>query len=64
MKMFEDATRLVSLIGLYSSNETLEEIGTGNLKYLLLPFFLGQLSMKLCSGERKDIVEVAQVYFK
>lgn len=64
MRLFEDATRLVSLIGLFSTNETYDEIPTNDLKYLLLPYFLGQLSLKLCTGERKDIIQVAEVYYK
>lgn len=64
---FEDATRLVSLGGTFSENEGFEEIPTGDIKYLLLPFFLGQLTLKLNSTEseaRKNLVEVAEVYYK
>lgn len=64
---FEDATRLVSLGGMFSENEGFEEIPTGDIKYLLLPFFLGQLTLKLNSAEsdtRKNLVEVAEVYYK
>lgn len=64
---FEDATRLVSLRGLFSENEGFEEIPTGDIKFLLLPFFLAQLTLKLNSVEadtRKNFVEVAEVYYK
>lgn len=64
---FEDATRLVSLGGIFSDNEAFEEIPTGDIKFLLLPFFLGQLTLKLNSMEtevRKNYVEVAEVYYK
>lgn len=61
--LFEDSTRLVSLCGLFSSNETQDEVPTEHLRYFLLPFFLGQLTLKLCNSERKDIVEVAEVYY-
>lgn len=63
MRLFEDATRLVSLSDLFSINESYDEVNTNNLKYLLLPFFLGQLSQKLCGGDRNNIVEVSEVYF-
>lgn len=63
MALFEDATRLVSICGLFSSNESYEEVNTNDLKYLLLPFFLGQLSQKLCGDDRHNIVEVSEVYF-
>lgn len=63
MRLFEDATRLVSASAIFSSNESYEEINTDYLKYLLLPFFLGQLSQKICGGDRQNIVEVSEVYF-
>lgn len=64
IKLFEDCTRLVSICGLFSSNESYTELPTSNLKYLLLPFFLGKLHQKICGGSRADIVEVAEAYFK
>lgn len=62
--LFEDATRLVSLVGMFSSNESFEEIPTENLRYLLLPFYLGQMTQRLCNVDREQVVEVAEVYFK
>ncbi|XP_058448318.1 immunoglobulin-binding protein 1 [Malaya genurostris] len=63
INLFEDSTRLVSLCGLFSSNEAYEEVATENLRYFLLPFFLGQLTLKLCNAGRKEIVEVAEIYY-
>lgn len=66
--LLEDATRLVSAVGLFSDNELEDEIATAHIKYLLLPYFLGQLVQKKTAGsggpDRKEIVAVAQVYFK
>lgn len=64
IKLFEDCTRLVSICGIFSTNESYTELPASDLKYLLLPFFLGQLSQKLCGGSRADIVEMAEEYFK
>lgn len=64
MRLFEDCTRLVSICGLFSSNESYTEVSANDLKYLLLPFLLGQLSQKLCGGSRGEIAEVAEAYFK
>ncbi|XP_067008922.1 immunoglobulin-binding protein 1 [Anabrus simplex] len=64
MHLLEDATRLVSLAGMFSSNETEEEIPTSNIKFLLLPALLGTLSLKVCSDDRMQIVETAEVYFR
>ncbi|XP_018566440.1 immunoglobulin-binding protein 1 [Anoplophora glabripennis] len=64
MKTFEQATRLVSLTDIFSKNEGIEEVATNDLQYFLLPAFLGGLSLKLTSGERKDIVDCAEIYYK
>lgn len=49
---------------MFSSNEKYEEIPTEHLQYLLLPYFLGDLAMKLTTGDRCEIVDMADVYFK
>lgn len=64
MHSLESATRLVSLTDLFSKNETIDEIATEDLQYMLLPALLGSLSLKLTTGERKDIIDTAEVYFK
>lgn len=64
MGLFEEATKIVSVIGLFSSNESYEEIPTNDLKYFLLPYFLGNLALKLCGGDRNDIIRVVEVYFR
>ncbi|CAH1163312.1 unnamed protein product [Phaedon cochleariae] len=64
MKIFEDATRLVSLAGIFSKNEGVNEVATNDLQYFLLPALLGSLTLKLTTGQRKDIVNVAEIYFK
>lgn len=64
MALLEKATRLASMADLFSSNESVDELSTNDLQYLLLPALLGSLSMKLTSGNRKDIVNCADVYFK
>ncbi|XP_050077976.1 immunoglobulin-binding protein 1 [Anopheles maculipalpis] len=62
--LFEDATRLVSLVGMFSTNESYEEVPTENLRYFLLPYFLGSMTLRLCNVNRSEVVEVAEVYFK
>ncbi|KAJ8735237.1 hypothetical protein PYW07_006857 [Mythimna separata] len=61
---FEKATNLVSLTGMFSKNEGLEELPTETLQYMLLPALLGSLTLKLCNQRRKEIVTVAEIYFK
>ncbi|CAH2102981.1 unnamed protein product [Euphydryas editha] len=61
---FEKATNLVSVSGMFSKNESLEELPTETLQYLLLPALLGTLTLKLCGQFRLDLVNVADIYFK
>ncbi|XP_018315511.1 immunoglobulin-binding protein 1 [Mycetomoellerius zeteki] len=64
MHMFEDATRLVSIVDMFSDNETFEEVATENIKYFLLPALLGKLTNQLCIiDDRMHLVKVAEVYF-
>lgn len=64
MNILEDATRLISLAGVFSSNEALEEIATNDIKYLLLPALLGGLALKLCVEDRLEVINTAEVYFR
>ncbi|KAG5339003.1 IGB1B protein, partial [Acromyrmex charruanus] len=64
MHMFEDATRLVSIVDMFSDNETFEEIATENIKYFLLPALLGKLTNQLCIiDDRLHLAKVAEIYF-
>ncbi|XP_020287631.1 immunoglobulin-binding protein 1b [Pseudomyrmex gracilis] len=64
MRMFEDATRLVSVVDMFSDNETFDEVATENIKYFLLPALLGKLTTKICGNDdRMHLVKVAEIYF-
>lgn len=64
MSKFEKATNLVSLTEMFSKNESFEELPTESLQYLLLPALLGTLTLKMCGRPRKDIIDIAEIYFK
>lgn len=65
MKILEHTTQLVSAAGMFSDNETIEEVPTADVKYMLLPFMLGSLALKLTNnGNRLDVVKTAEVYFR
>ncbi|XP_030756306.1 immunoglobulin-binding protein 1 [Sitophilus oryzae] len=64
IKIFEDATRLVSLADIFSTNESIEEITTNNIQYLLLPALLGLLTLKITTRDRKEVLDVAEIYFR
>ena len=61
--MLEDATRLVSLLDIFSRNEHHSELPAEHLKYFLLPVLLGDLADRVAEKERGDVVEVVQVYY-
>ncbi|XP_043787084.1 immunoglobulin-binding protein 1 [Apis laboriosa] len=64
MNMLEDATKLVSIIDMFSQNESFDEVATENIKYFLLPAFLGTLATKICNiDDRMHIINVAEIYF-
>ncbi|CAG9796880.1 unnamed protein product [Diatraea saccharalis] len=60
----EKATNLVSVSGMFSKNESLDELPTETLQYLLLPALLGTLTLKLVGPPRKELIDVAEIYFK
>uniref|UniRef100_T1PAA3 TAP42-like family n=1 Tax=Musca domestica TaxID=7370 RepID=T1PAA3_MUSDO len=64
IKNFELATTIVSQVNMFSANEFIDEVPTESLQYLLLPFFLGKLTLKCHKEERLDVLRKAEVYFK
>lgn len=60
---FEDATRIVSLAGVFSSNEMFEEIISEHIKFLLLPYYLGNLISKT-NKDREEALNLSEIYFK
>eukprot|EP00111_Clytia_hemisphaerica_P020996 TCONS_00061925-protein len=64
IETFIKCTHMVNILGLFSSNEHIDEISTETISFLLLPAFLGELSLKLISDERKSSVKNALVYFR
>jgi len=53
----------VNVLSLFSRNEELEEISSSNLRYLLLPAFMGELSLLQASDDRHTNVSRAKIYF-
>lgn len=64
MNLLEDVTRMVSAANMFSANETIDEVPTANVKFLLLPALLGTLALKLTTGDRLEIVKTAELYFR
>lgn len=61
--LLEDATRLVSLLDLFSHNEEYDELPTESLKFLMLPVLLGSLNNKLVGQDRKETIEIVETYY-
>ncbi|GBO04310.1 hypothetical protein AVEN_226522-1, partial [Araneus ventricosus] len=60
----EKCTFMVNELGLFSSNETADELQTSSIKYLILPAVLGCLNLTVQSidlSERKEYVEKAEI---
>nr|XP_043634323.1 PP2A regulatory subunit TAP46 [Erigeron canadensis] len=55
---------MISKLGLFSSNETKHDITTANLKYLLVPFYLAELTEKAAHDNRMEILKVSQAKLK
>lgn len=64
MKLLEDCTRLVSASAIFSSNESVEELSTESIQYLLLPALLGNLTLKLSDQSRKEVVNISEIYYR
>uniref|UniRef100_A0A1I8PG63 Immunoglobulin-binding protein 1 n=1 Tax=Stomoxys calcitrans TaxID=35570 RepID=A0A1I8PG63_STOCA len=61
---FEIATTIVSQISMFSTNEFIDEVPTDSLQYLLLPYFLGKLTLKCHKQERGEVLRLAEIYLR
>jgi hypothetical protein len=50
---YDECLRIADRVALFSPNEALEDIGSGDLQYLLLNFHLAELTLKLVGVDRK-----------
>ncbi|KAL4575736.1 hypothetical protein LXL04_011820 [Taraxacum kok-saghyz] len=55
---------MISKLGLFSANETKEDISTTNLKYILVPFYVAELTEKTGHDDRIEILKVSQSKIK
>lgn len=60
----EKCEEMISKLGLFSANETKDDISTTNLKYLLVPFYLGELTEKIAQDDRIQILKASQAKLK
>ena len=62
IKVLEQITLLVNKLDLFSLNETLDDLQTSYLKFLLIPALLGYLTLKLID-DRLELIRLAKIYF-
>nr|CAA90866.1 chilling-inducible protein [Oryza sativa Japonica Group] len=55
---------MVSKVGLFSSNETKDDISTANLKYLLVPYYLGEMTERVAQEDRIPVLKASQDHLK
>lgn len=64
-QMFEKAMDIAESLALFSDNETVDDIATVNLKYLLIPAYLAKITMSAeCGPNRLNTFIKAESYIK
>ncbi|KAI9380830.1 hypothetical protein POPTR_015G012200v4 [Populus trichocarpa] len=64
IEALENCEEMISKLGLFSSNETKEDISTTNLKYILVPFYLAELTENIAQDDRIQILKASQAKLK
>ncbi|CAH1411967.1 unnamed protein product [Lactuca virosa] len=60
----QQCEEMISKLGLFSANETKEDISTTNLKYILVPFYIAELIEKSGHDDRIENLKVSQSKIK
>ncbi|KAK4273880.1 hypothetical protein QN277_017191 [Acacia crassicarpa] len=55
---------MINKLGLFSANETKDDISTTSLKYILVPFYLAELTEKIAQDDRIQILKASQAKLK
>ncbi|KAK6155573.1 hypothetical protein DH2020_009821 [Rehmannia glutinosa] len=63
-QLLKKCEEMIGKLGLFSANETKDDISTTNLKYLLVPYYLGELTEKIAQEDRIQIVKASQAKLK
>ncbi|KAL6533329.1 PP2A regulatory subunit tap46 [Orobanche minor] len=61
LKKCED---MIGKLGLFSANETKDDISTAKLKYLLVPYYLGEIAEKIAQEDRIQVLKASQAKLK
>ncbi|KAK9665240.1 hypothetical protein RND81_14G099600 [Saponaria officinalis] len=63
-EILQQCEEMIGKLGLFSSNETKDDISTANLKYLLVPYYLGELTEKIQQEDRLPVLKASQAKLK
>ncbi|PIN27122.1 Protein phosphatase 2A-associated protein [Handroanthus impetiginosus] len=63
-ELLKKCEEMIGKLGLFSPNETKEDISTTNLKYLLVPYYLAELTEKISEEDRIQILKASQAKLK
>lgn len=63
-QMLTRADDLVSKLAIFSDNEILDDINTNDLKFLLIPAYLGNLTLKINSPDRRSVLDKSREYLQ
>lgn len=64
-RLFEQSLDLIERLSLFSDNEQIDDIATGDLKYLLVPAYLAKIAISAeCSPDRLDTFTKAESLIK
>ncbi|ORY05340.1 TAP42-like protein, partial [Basidiobolus meristosporus CBS 931.73] len=63
-ELFTNCLQRVRKAAIFSPNETLEDMKTTDLKYFLVEYYLGELSLKTTGSDRLALVEKAENHFE
>ncbi|KAM3069605.1 Type 2A phosphatase-associated protein 42 [Clarireedia jacksonii] len=60
IKIFEDCCKLRDSLSLFSPNEILEDVNSGDLQYIAIEYRIAELYLKLASDDRKLVLHNAR----
>ncbi|XP_055814677.1 PP2A regulatory subunit TAP46-like [Solanum dulcamara] len=63
-ELLRQCEEMVSKLGLFSLNETKDDISTANLKYILVPYYLAELTEKIAEDGRIKVLKTSQAKLK
>ncbi|XP_009763650.1 PP2A regulatory subunit TAP46-like [Nicotiana sylvestris] len=63
-ELLRQCEEMVTKLGLFSLNETKDDISTANLKYILVPYYLAELTEKIAEDDRINVLKVSQAKLK